>query len=81
MGQWVQGSVGEMVGVIKGLVVVLPELEGVAFAMYDNQVRGGVRETVKVTLGGRFLGETCSMCRCVLDRAGLRREKPRHTRL
>lgn len=47
-------SLKESVKALKGLVVMSPELEGVAFAMYDNQVRGGMRETVKVTLGGRF---------------------------
>ena len=39
-------SLRESVKALKGLVVMSPELEGVAFAMYDNQVRGGVRGTV-----------------------------------
>lgn len=33
-------SLKETVKALKGLVVMSPELEGVAYAMYDNQVGG-----------------------------------------
>jgi dynein heavy chain len=32
-------SLKECIKALKGLVVMSPELEGVAYAMYDNQVR------------------------------------------
>ncbi len=33
-----QRSLGETIKALKGLVVMSPELEGVAYTMYDNKV-------------------------------------------